>query len=115
MSSVNVETKVENRVDAFRGIAAVTYNSGAADGGRTVESPIFETKEGADEWCKSLIAGEVVSCQFDAADPKAQDTFQLEAFKSGLDAQNPEEQGGEEEPVEALAPEAPSDTEQKAE
>ncbi len=115
MSSVNVETTVNSRVDGFQGVAKVTYE-GTIDGGRTVESPVFNTKEGAQDWCTSLKAGEVVGCKFDEADPKAQDTFQLDAFKAGLDDQNPEAaeaapegEGGEEQPVEAPAPEAPAD------
>ena len=105
MSKVNVETSVTARVDGFMGVAAVTYE-GTVDGGRTVESPIFNTKEGAVEWGKLLLAGEVVDCQFDKLDPKAQDTFHLESFKRGLDDHNPvdepevsEEQGGEEQPT----------------
>lgn len=116
MSSVSVETKVDSRVDGFQGIAKVAYE-GEIEAGRTVESPIFSTKEGAQDWCTALQAGEVVSCQFDENDPKAQDTFQLEAYKAGVDssAPEPEEQGNEEQPVEDPAPESPSDPEQKSE
>jgi hypothetical protein len=109
MSSVSVETKVDSRVDGFQGIAKVAYE-GEVEAGRTVESPIFSTKEGAQDWCTALQAGEVVNCQFDEHDPKAQDTFQLEAYKTGVDssAPEPEEQGSEEQ-------ESPSGPEQKSE
>lgn len=114
MSSVNVETTINSRVDGFQGVAKVTY-LGSVDSGRTVESPVFSSKEGAQDWCTSLRGGEVVGCQFDEADPKAQDTFSLDSYKAGLDSQNAEpetkaaEEGGEEQPVDAPAPEAPAD------